>query len=134
MSLRRYKISVDAELTFAQIVELAEEEITGKEEAAGQTVTQLRGLCEVRSVTLSYTGAAAGTEVTVEDVVTGDTLLSVTGKTAKTYRPVIAANAAVGGAESKITELPLIAERVRVLVESADPGTSVNTFLVVREG
>lgn len=135
MSLRRYQLEVTTPaLTPEQIVEVEEEEISGEGESSGTDTAQLRGICEVKQISIDYTGAPEGSKVTVSDVVSGATILSVTGATDKTWRPVIAASKSVGGADSILSEVSLVAERFQVSIEEADPESSISCSVIVREG
>lgn len=104
----------------------------GKGTAKGSI--ELGTLSKVVSLSFDFTGLPVGTETKVTDAITGANVLSYTGNTDQTFRPVAAANKAVGGAASALTEVAPVAERLKIEIAKGDPAGTLKVTTIIDSG
>lgn len=106
----------------------------GEGEAA--TVTgyiELGTLSKVVAISVDFTGTPAGAELIITDSITKANVLSYTGNTDQTFRPVATANKSVGGGASTLEVSP-VAERLKVEIKKSVKTGSVKLTVIIDSG
>lgn len=92
--------------------------------ATAEGVVNLRGIQRVHAILLKYTGLPATTDVSIVDGGNGlnTEIVQANSNTSKMYYPVVAASKGADGTASTLTEVPPLAESLKVSLAQGDPG------------
>jgi hypothetical protein len=93
-------------------------------EAVAEGSVNLFGVSRVHAIALKYTGLPATTDVTIVDGGSSlsTQLVQVNSNTSKMYYPVVVASKGADGSASTLTEIPPLAESLKVSLAQGNPG------------